>query len=122
MEARHLPSYLSNWTASFTAKRIMAFCFGNNIEAPQPYGPGHPQGSPGSPVLFLIYAQALLETPQALPEAAGVQAHAQALPEAARAQAQAQALPEAARAQAQAQALPEATRAQAQAQAPNPHL
>ena len=58
MEARHLPSYLSNWTASFTAKRIMAFCFENNIEAPQPYDSGLPQGSPGSPVLFLIYAQA----------------------------------------------------------------
>jgi hypothetical protein len=36
----------------------------NPSETPQPYLSGLPQGSPASPVLFLIYAQAMLEAPQ----------------------------------------------------------
>ena len=56
-----MPSYLSRWTASFTANRTMSFCFDNSRENPQPYNSGLPQGSPASPVLFLIYAQAMLE-------------------------------------------------------------
>ena len=63
MEARYLPTYLSKWTTSFTAKRTLAFCFDNMVEDPKPYNSGLPQGSPASPVLFLIYAQAMLEAP-----------------------------------------------------------
>lgn len=39
----------------------MAFCFDNRAEKPQPYNSDLPQGSPTSPVLFLIYAQTMLE-------------------------------------------------------------
>ena len=61
MEARQLPTYLSKWTASFTAERTIAFCFDNRVEDPKLYNSGLPQGSPASPILFLIYAQAMLE-------------------------------------------------------------
>jgi hypothetical protein len=65
MEARKLPTYLTTWTrASFTANRTMSFCFDNLSETPQPYLSGLPQGSPAAPVLFLIYAQAMLEAPE----------------------------------------------------------
>lgn len=47
--------------ASFTSDRTLAFCFGGKAETPQPFNSGLPQGSPVSPVLFLIYSQALLE-------------------------------------------------------------
>ena len=62
MRARYLPEYLANWTASFTASRAIAFCFDGNIETLQPYNSGPPQDSPVSLVLFLVYAQAMLET------------------------------------------------------------
>ena len=63
IEARYLPSYLTRWVTSFTDSRTLAFCFDNRSETPQPYNSGLPQGSP---VLFLIYAQALLEAPKYL--------------------------------------------------------
>lgn len=63
MRARYLPEYLANWTASFTASRTIAFCFDGNIETLQPCNLGPPQDSPVSLVLFLVYAQAMLETP-----------------------------------------------------------
>lgn len=63
METRCMPRYLTRWTSSFTADRTMSFCFDNSKEPPQPYDSGLPQGSPVSPVLFLIYAQAMLEAP-----------------------------------------------------------
>ena len=66
MRTRSLPSYLANWTASFTTSRTMGFCFDNSAEEAQPYDSGLPQGSPVSPVLFLIYAQAMLEAPKYL--------------------------------------------------------
>ena len=66
MHARSLPAYLADWTASFTTSRTMGFCFDNNTEEAQPYDSGLPQGSPVSPVLFLIDAQAMLEAPKYL--------------------------------------------------------
>jgi hypothetical protein len=42
----------------------MSFSFDNHCETPQPYLSGLPQGSPASPVLFLIYAQAMLKASQ----------------------------------------------------------
>ena len=46
---------------SFSSNRTLSFCFDNNSETPQPFNSGLPQGSPTLIVLFLIYAQALLE-------------------------------------------------------------
>ena len=66
MRARKLPAYLANWTTSFTSSRTMSFCFDNCIETAKPYDSGLPQGSPVSPVLFLIYAQAMMEAPSYL--------------------------------------------------------
>jgi hypothetical protein len=68
MQDRFLPDYLSKWTESFTANRTLSFSFDNNTEIPHPYNSGLPQGSPVSPVLFLIYAQALLETETSVSE------------------------------------------------------
>ena len=68
METRQMPHYLTRWVISFTQNRILSFCFDNCSEPPQPYYSGLPQGSPASPVLFLIYAQALLEAPENLKE------------------------------------------------------
>ena len=56
-----MPTYLTKWVESFTSNRTLLFCFDNNSETPPPFNSGLPQGSPTSPVLFLIYAQALLE-------------------------------------------------------------
>ena len=56
-----MPTYLTKWVQSFTSNWTLSFYFDNNSETPQPFNSGLPQGSPTSPVLFLIYAQALLE-------------------------------------------------------------
>jgi ribonuclease HI len=64
MRQRRLPLYLIQWARSFTTNRRLGFAFDNKTEAHQPYNCGLPQGSPTSPILFLIYAQAMLETNQ----------------------------------------------------------
>ena len=66
MKARKLPMYLANWTTSFTSSRTMSFCFNDCKETAKPYDSGLHQGSPVSPVLFLIYAQAMMEAPSYL--------------------------------------------------------
>jgi hypothetical protein len=64
MRMRQLPTYLIRWAASFTTHRRLGFAFDQQNEAHQPFNSGLPQGSPASPVLFLIYAQAMFETDQ----------------------------------------------------------
>lgn len=66
LEAWQMPTYLSQWVTFFATNWTLAFCFDNRAEAPQPFNSGLPQGSPTSPVLFLIYAQAMLEAPKYL--------------------------------------------------------
>jgi ribonuclease HI len=56
-----MPSYLCEWTRSCTTNRILAFTFSQQLEDPKPFLSGLPQGSPASPILFLIYANAMLE-------------------------------------------------------------
>jgi len=61
MSQRQMPSYLTNWVAAFNTDRKIAFGFDQQSEDPQPYQCGLPQGSPISPILFLIYSNAMLE-------------------------------------------------------------
>jgi ribonuclease HI len=61
MQQRQMPIYLTKWVAAFNTARKMAFGFDQQSEEPQPYRCGLPQGSPISPILFLIYSNAMLE-------------------------------------------------------------
>jgi len=58
---RRLPTYLTNWISAFNTDRKIAFGFDQQSEDPQPYQCGLPQGSPVSPILFLIFSNAMLE-------------------------------------------------------------
>jgi hypothetical protein len=61
LEQRCMPTYLRNWTRAFNEDRRLSFALDSRIEEPQPFRCGLPQGSPVSPILFLIYANAALE-------------------------------------------------------------
>jgi ribonuclease HI len=61
MHQRCMPEYLTRWVAAFNTDRKIAFGFDRQSEPPQPYRCGLPQGSPVSPILFLIYSNAMLE-------------------------------------------------------------
>jgi ribonuclease HI len=61
MQQRGMPPYLCAWTKAFTTNWTLSFSFTQQIEDPKPFLCGLPQGSPASPVLFLIYANAMLE-------------------------------------------------------------
>jgi len=58
---RRMSSYLIEWVAAFNTDPKIAFGFDQQSEEPQPYQCGLPQGSPISPILFLIYSNAMLE-------------------------------------------------------------
>jgi hypothetical protein len=64
MKMRCLPSYHITWATSFTSHRRLGFAFDQKNEPHQPFNSGLPQGSPASPVLFLLYANAMFETDQ----------------------------------------------------------
>jgi hypothetical protein len=56
-----MPTYLRKWVRAFPTDRRLGFALDACNEEPQPFKCGLPQGSPVSPVLFLIYANAALE-------------------------------------------------------------
>jgi len=58
---RWMPSYLVKWVVAFNTDQKIAFGFDQQSEELQPYRCGLPQGSPISPILFLIYSNAILE-------------------------------------------------------------
>jgi len=68
MHQRGMPLYLTKWVAAFNTARKMAFGFDQQSELPQPYQCGLPQGSPVSPILFLIYSNAMLEKDEDFPD------------------------------------------------------
>jgi ribonuclease HI len=61
LRMRTMPNYLRDWVRAFTTDRRLGFALDACNEEPQPFNCGLPQGSPVSPVLFLIYANAALE-------------------------------------------------------------
>jgi ribonuclease HI len=63
LRMRTMPNYLRDWVRAFTTDRRLGFALDACNEEPQPFNCGLPQGSPVSPVLFLIYANAALERP-----------------------------------------------------------
>jgi hypothetical protein len=58
---RRMPTYLRKWTCAFNEERRLSFTVDSRIEELRPFRCGLPQGSPVSPILFLIYANAALE-------------------------------------------------------------
>ena len=56
-----MPLYLTNWVTAFNMDPKLAFGFDQHTKQPQPYKCSLPQGSPISPLLFLIYSNAMLE-------------------------------------------------------------
>jgi len=63
MTQRRMPIYLVRWIEAFNTDRQISFGFDQQMEEPQPYRCGLPQGSPVSLVLFLIFRNAILEKP-----------------------------------------------------------
>jgi hypothetical protein len=57
-----MATYLRNWARAFDEDRQMSFALDSRIEEPQPFYYGLPQGSLVSPILFLVYADAALES------------------------------------------------------------
>jgi hypothetical protein len=53
--------YLCHWTHTFTTNYKLSFSFAQQVEDLKLFLCGLPQGSPPSPVLFLIYANPMLE-------------------------------------------------------------
>ena len=61
MHQRRLPTYLTDWISAFNTDRKIVFGFDQQSEDPQPYQCGLLQGSPVSPILFLIFSNAMRE-------------------------------------------------------------
>ena len=64
MRDQGLPCCLLAWTKSFLEERVLQLCFDGQTEEPQEISTGTPQGSPASPILFLIYSKPLFQAIQ----------------------------------------------------------
>jgi hypothetical protein len=60
MHQHQMPQYLTNWATAFTSDRTFSFCFDGLRETPKPFKASLPQRSLASPILFLIYANAIM--------------------------------------------------------------
>jgi hypothetical protein len=60
MHQRQMPQCLTDWATALTSDRTLSFCFDSLRETPKPFKASLPQGSPASPILFLIYANAIM--------------------------------------------------------------
>jgi len=57
--ASHVPSYMVDWVSSFLSERTCTLVFQGSPNLPSPVSVGTPQGSPISPLLFLLYVAPL---------------------------------------------------------------
>jgi len=57
--ASHVPSYMVDWVYSFLSERTCTLVFQGSPNLSSPVSAGTPQGSPISPLLFLLYLSAL---------------------------------------------------------------
>lgn len=60
-----IPQQVLNWVACFLSDRKISLAFDNNIQEAQKVTTGIPQGSPISPILFLIYIKHLFRNLEA---------------------------------------------------------
>jgi hypothetical protein len=60
MHQRQIPQYLTDLTTTFKSDRTLSFCFDGLRGTPKPFNADLPQGSPASPILFLIYANTIM--------------------------------------------------------------
>ena len=61
MNQMGLPNQLVQWVEHFMSHRVIALAFDGNKEELQPVETGIPQGSPCSPILFIIYLKPLFD-------------------------------------------------------------
>ena len=57
--AAHIPSYMVKWVSSFLSERTCTLVFQGSSNLSAPVSVGTPQGSPISPLLFLLYVAPL---------------------------------------------------------------
>jgi len=57
--ASHVPSYMVDWVSSFLSERTCTLVFQGSPNLSSPVSVGTPQGSPISPLLFLLYVSPL---------------------------------------------------------------
>jgi len=57
--ASHVPSYMVDWVSSFLSERTCTLVFQGSPNLSSPVSVGTPQGSPISPLLFLLYVAPL---------------------------------------------------------------
>ena len=57
--ASHVPSYMVDWVSSFLLERTCTLVFQGSPNVSSPVSVGTPQGSPISPLLFLLYVAPL---------------------------------------------------------------
>lgn len=61
MQSLSLPQSIINWTRSFLEERLIRLAFNGQVEDFSEVETGVPQGSPTSPILFLIYIRDLFQ-------------------------------------------------------------